>query len=366
MIGFLQEYRNSHKVVATEYDFIFYSEGAPYHQYMADVFESLLAARRYRICYLTSDAKDPVLQRSAEGLEAYFLKATLMFVFPRLRARALLMTMPNLDLHGYKRSPDVGKYVYLFHALVSTHQQYHEQAFDHYDALFCCGPYHEQEARRAEALRGLKPRDLVPYGYPLLERISSERALKGHDECILVAPSWHPEGILSTCIEALLGQLLPLGLPVFIRPHPEFRKREPKKMKSLEMLVKKQALLHLDTSPDVYNRLASTRLLVTDRSGIALEYAFACKRPVLFIDTPPKIYNRNYTALGIEPVEDRLRPELGRSVAAGNLGEVPAAARALMADAGSWDKKMAALEAATVYGPSQKREGVAYLEGLLS
>ncbi|RYY67186.1 MAG: hypothetical protein EOO12_01945 [Chitinophagaceae bacterium] len=365
MIGFLHEYRNSQKVIAREYDFIFYSEGAYYHQYLRAIYEALLQRPELRLCYISSDPADPVLKGAPANVDTYCLKATLMFVFPRLRAKAVILTMPNLDLHGYKRSPMVGKYVYVFHALVSTHQQYHEQAFDRYDSVFCCGRYQEEEIRAAEALRSLPAKDLVPYGYPLLEDLQ-QRSAEGLEPCVLVAPSWHPEGILNTCLEPLLAQLLTLDLAVQIRPHPEFRKREPRKMKALEALVRKTPSLRIDTAPQLYTQLASAQLLVTDRSGIALEYAFARRRPVLFIDTPPKIYNRNYTALGIEPIEDRLRPELGRSVAPGRLGEVPEAARALMADAGSWDKKMAALEAATVYGPSQKREGVAYLEGLLS
>ncbi|RYY40400.1 MAG: hypothetical protein EOO08_04505 [Chitinophagaceae bacterium] len=365
MIGFFHEYRNSQKVVAREYNFIFYSEGAHYHQYLGHLWDALVELKKYSLCYITSDAKDPVLSQQRDGIDVFCLRSTLMFVFPRLRAKAMVLTMPNLGLHGYKRSPKVGKYVYVFHALVSSHQQYHEQAFDHYDALFCCGPYHEAEARKAESLRGFAPRTLVPYGYPLLGAIAQGPVLAG-EKCVLVAPSWHPEGILSTCIEPLLEQLLTLALPVLIRPHPEFRKREPKKMASLEAMIRRNAQLRLDTAPDVLTTLASAELLVTDRSGIALEYAFGRKRPVLFIDTPPKVYNKNFGLVGLEPVEDRLRPQLGVCVSAQKLTEVPSAARFLLTNAEDWREKMAALEAATIYSLDQRVNGIAYLTGLSS
>ncbi|GAB4092200.1 hypothetical protein [Flaviaesturariibacter terrae] len=365
MIGFFQEYRNSKEVIARQYDLIFYSEGAHYHQYLRHLFDAFAGRPGLRLCYISSDAKDPVLQLRREGLDTYFLKATLMFVFPRLRAKAVILTMPNLELHGYKRSPLVGKYVYVFHALVSSQQQYHERAFDHYDALFCCGPYHEAEARKAEVLRALPPRDLVAYGYPLLEDLAGSGP-GAQEPGILLAPSWHPEGILSTCLQPLLEQLLRLGLPIQIRPHPEFRKREPKKMKALERIVAQNSPLQIDNAPKVYPQLAAAALLVTDRSGIALEYAFARKRPVLFIDTPPKVYNRNYTDLGLVPVEDSLRPQLGISVRPDALGAVPEAARGLLADAEAWRTKMAALEAATIYDRSYWQNGIAYLEALLS
>ncbi|RYY88688.1 MAG: hypothetical protein EOO15_08285 [Chitinophagaceae bacterium] len=364
MTGFFQEYRNSKKVVAQEYDFIFYSESAYYHQYFRSIWDALAAQKKFRLCYITSDAKDPMLQTAAEGTDVYFLKATLMFVFQRLRAKAMILTMPNLELHGYKRSPWVGKYVYVFHALVSSHQQYHEQAFDHYDAVFCCGSYHAEEIRAAEALRGLRAKELVPFGYPLLGELRQAQAAS--EPTILLAPSWHPEGILSTCLEPVLLQLQQLSLPVQIRPHPEFRKREPKKMKALEALVRRSARLQIDTTPDLYAQLAAAQLLVTDRSGIALEYAFARRKPVLFVDTPSKIYNRNYTALGIEPIEDRLRSSLGSRVDPQSASAIAGEAKALLEQASGWNEKMAALEAATVYDSSHWMRGIAYLEGLVS
>ena len=364
MIGFFKEYRHSKEVIARSYDLVFYSEGAHYHQYLRHLFDAFAGRPGLRVCYITSDPRDPMLQLRREGLDVYFLRTTLMFVFPRLRAKAMILTMPNLEVHGYKRSPAVGKYVYVFHALVSSHQQYHERAFDHFDTVFCCGRYQEEEIRAAEALRGLPAKDLVPYGYPLLEDLRQQPAAASGQ--ILLAPSWHPQGILNTCLREVLQRLLELGSPVSIRPHPEFLKRNRKDVNMLEGLIAREPLLSLDREPNVLASLAAASLLVTDRSGIALEYAFARRRPVLFVDTPPKVFNRNYTEIAPAPVEDRLRSELGYAVAPDDLQALPAAAALAMDAAADWDKKMAALEAATVYDPSHWRNGIAYLEDLLS
>ena len=43
--------------------------------------------------------------------------------------------------------------------------------------------------------------------------------------------------------------------------------------------------------------------MVSDWSGVAYEFAFALKKPVLFVDTPRKIKNIDYDKIGIEAFE---------------------------------------------------------------
>ncbi|TCJ12019.1 hypothetical protein EPD60_15795 [Flaviaesturariibacter flavus] len=364
MLSFFKEYSDSQKLVAQQYDIVFYTEGAYYFQYLRHLFEAFAGRPGLRIAYISSEKSDPVLNTKIQGLDTWYIRKTLLFVWPRLQAKVLISTMPGIGQHGYKRSPGIGRYVYVFHALVSTHQQYRPGAFRYYDALFCCGPDHEAEAGKEDALEGIPPRDLIAYGYPLLEDLRLKDS--GQEPCILLAPSWHPEGILNTCLKPLLEQLLQLGLPVQVRPHPEFVKRNPKAMKELEAQVRRNPRLSIDRSAEVFTQLAAARLLVTDRSGIALEYAFARRRPVLFVDTPPKVYNPDFGALGLTPTEDRLRPLLGRSVAPGEIEKAASVAATLLAEAASFAPVLEKLEAETVYGPAYWSNGIAYIESCLS
>ena len=67
-------------------------------------------------------------------------------------------------------------------------------------------------------------------------------------------------------------------------------------------------------------------VLITDWSGIAYEYAFRTKRPVVFVDTPMKVINPDWERLGIVPTDISFRNEVGVSVP---LADIPAAGRAV-------------------------------------
>jgi YidC/Oxa1 family membrane protein insertase len=64
-------------------------------------------------------------------------------------------------------------------------------------------------------------------------------------------------------------------------------------------------------------------LLITDWSGVSLEYALGTERPVLFLETTPKIHNERYKELEIEPFEVKVRNEIGQSVSLDKIDEVP-------------------------------------------
>lgn len=63
-------------------------------------------------------------------------------------------------------------------------------------------------------------------------------------------------------------------------------------------------------------------VLITDWSGIALEFAFTTKRPVLFVDTPMKVLNPDYDKIPTKPVDIVLRNIVGKSVDPHELSQV--------------------------------------------
>ena len=58
----------------------------------------------------------------------------------------------------------------------------------------------------------------------------------------------------------------------------------------------------------------SSDLLITDWSGIALEYCFATKRPAMFVNTKLKCMNPNWEKIDCIPTEISLRDQVGVSV----------------------------------------------------
>ena len=360
MFSFLTEYKTAQKIISKHYQIIFYAESRYYFQYFEHLYETFANEGSYKICYLTSDKHDPILKD--KRIESYYLKNMLAGIFPRLRADVMIMTMPDLQNFIYKKSSTVNKYIYVFHALVSTHQQYRAHAFDNYDAIFCTGPQQVQEIRGGEGIYSLKAKELINYGYPLLESLKRKADTnKIHPDKILIAPSWYKEGILNTCILPLVEVLSETEHQIWIRPHPEFIKRNKKQYEQLLNLTRKSNKIFFDTSPSVFAQLADAGDLITDRSGIAFEYAFSTGRPVLFIDTALKIQNAEIKKFTSEPVENSYRSRVGKAI---NTNEVSQAATVLLelkTGRESWQTSIKKAEEEIVFPISYRENGIQYI-----
>jgi hypothetical protein len=351
-MSFFSEYTQVKKLLQQKQQVIFYAESKFYYQYFEHLINDLLNTTNIEICYITSDKNDPLLQQSHSRMKVVLVKWMLGFLFSKMKADVVIMTMPDLDNFLFKRSKDVGCYIYMFHAAVSTHQQYRNRAFFHYDAIFCTGDYQQKEIRRAEEVYRQPAKELIPYGYPLFDAISKKVGAKTEypsPPVILIAPSWFDGCIFDSCLEELLRQLAGLPYHVILRSHPEYEKRKKKEFKNMQRLLKGFTNISIDDQPNVMDRLASTHILITDRSGIAFEFAFGVKRPVLFIDTPLKQVNPDWKELGLEPIENHLRSQLGISVAPGELQHVPGMIVELEERAAGFADKISGLEKILFY-----------------
>ncbi|RYZ15485.1 MAG: hypothetical protein EOP49_53000, partial [Sphingobacteriales bacterium] len=240
-------------------------------------------------------------------------------------------------------------------------------AFDHYDTIFCSGPQQEAELKEAEQREVLPAKTCVHYGYPLLEELKQRSAEKKVVENkVLIAPTWYTEGILNTCILELVNYLSEASKEIWIRPHPEFTKRNPKVFKQLLAKTKGSDAIRFDTSPSVYTHLADAGILVTDRSGIALEYAFARQRPVLFIDTPLKIQNTEVAQFSMEPLENKYRNQLGISVLPTELDKVGETIHQLESSAAGYRTSIRTVEQEVVFMPAHWQNGVDYIMSQLT
>ena len=65
-------------------------------------------------------------------------------------------------------------------------------------------------------------------------------------------------------------------------------------------------------------------ILITDWSGIAYEYAFTTKRPVIFINTPMKVVNPEWEEIGMTPTNITFRDLAGVSIDTDKLDGLPA------------------------------------------
>ena len=311
---------------------VFYSEGSGFYKYLGGFMEYVLNHSDITVHYVTSDFNDRIFDNENERIQKYYIGPVALIQFMMLMdADMVVMTTPDLEKYHLKRSlvrKDI-EYVYLEHAITSFHMTLRKGALDHYDTIFCYGPNHIAEVRQMEALYKLPAKRLVKTGYPLLDDMLSSAngfpSVQNDPKVILIAPSWQKDNILECCLDATVRPLLDLGYRVIVRPHPEFVKRFPEKIKKIraDYANEQNSLFELQTDFSSNETVYTADLVITDWSSIANEFSYATKKPSLFINTPMKIMNPEYTLIEAVPLEISLRDMIGKSVDVDRLDTLP-------------------------------------------
>jgi YidC/Oxa1 family membrane protein insertase len=131
---------------------------------------------------------------------------------------------------------------------------------------------------------------------------------------ILLAPSWGKNGLFETIIEDLLDVLLNSKCNVILRPHPMTLKLSKKKISSIKKLFSSNPNFKLELNLSNFDSLLFSDIMITDWSGVALEFAFAFEKPILYIDVPKKIRNPDYKDIPQIPIEESIREKIGKII----------------------------------------------------
>jgi len=367
-------YRFFWRTPNAEKKIVFFSEHQSYYPYFEGIIDKLINEYKRTLCYITSSSDDPILQKYEPKIKTFYLYKLLPILMTFVSCNVFIMTMTNLNQFYLKRSIKPVHYVYVFHSLVSTHMIYRYGAFDHYDSILCTGPYHVREIRKHEKLNDLSEKKLVEAGYYRLERVyeayrkySLNKSSSTTKQTILVAPSWGADNVLESCGEHLVELLLLEGYEVIVRPHPETVKRSPDIIALFASKFGSNLNFTLETSIATDDSMLKADVLISDYSGISLEYAFGTGQPVLFLDVPTKINNRKYKELGIEPLELSIRQEIGIIVSLKNLETVPRVISKLIANKATYKKRIEKLRNHYVYAFGHSSDvGAKYIIDLIS
>jgi len=239
----------------------------------------------------------------------------------------VVLTMMDLDNLQLKKSINPVHYIYLFHSLGSTHMVDHANSYDAYDSLFCVGPHHVAELRKRESIANLPARNLFEYGHPRLENLlaaaSRPSDVHGGPPVVLIAPTWGDDSIFNTCGDELTGLLLDAGYHVIVRPHYQTLTLTPDVIKQLQARYGDHEHFEYQDRMGESDTLFRSDILISDWSAMAIEYALALAKPVLFVDLPRRVRNPDWKELGIEPLEASFRKLAGDIVSPQNLAEVP-------------------------------------------
>ncbi len=347
------DYKRFFKIVNKH--FVIYSERSGFYKYYeALITELKKRAKNMTIHYVTSDPDDAIfrLAETDTTIKPYYIgQKKLITLMMRMDADIVAMTTPDLDNYYIKRSlvrKDV-EYIYVPHDMMSVHMGFRKAALDHFDTIFCTGEHVAREVRKTEEVYSLPEKTFVKFGYPLEEKL--EKAYEDMDKTphakreILIGPSWQEDNLLDSCVDTLIEQLMCEENHIIVRPHPEYVKRYPEKIK---LLTEKYAgvpdekltfELDFTTNKSTY----SSDLLITDWSAIAYEFCFSTKKPVLFVNTKMKMENPEWEKLGLTPAEIYLRDKVGVALEKSELDRTKTVADELMSSGEKYKEKITAL-----------------------
>jgi len=255
--------------------------------------------------YIENKKNKPILIISFEkiknkfnrNIQIYIFKTNFFreLIFLTLKLKYLYSSTPDLDNTIFKKTKfSRCKYIYIQHSPVSLNLIYRENAFDNFDAIQTISKFQNKEIKEIIKMRGLNLK-VFKSKYRFIEKnINHQSLYKKYD--LLIAPSWNTNFYKLNCHKILHEQLTKQLISYKLRPHPmSIKKKEISKeeIEKFGIALDKSKLINLN----------EFNFLISDWSGIFIEYALVNKKKSFLINTPKKNNNykyQNYTNLPIE------------------------------------------------------------------
>ena len=332
--GFSEEWKELkkfEKLTDKERSIVFYAENEASMNHFRLLISELTEEKNLQICYVTSVKNDPIFSSKNKNILPFYIGdgTTRTKFFLTLKAKILIMDMPDLQTFHIKRSKVYPvHYVYIFHSMFSTHSYLRKGALDNYDTIFCVGKHHEKEIRMAEKRYGLKEKNLIKYGFGRLDTLLQEKqkfqnTYTGDKNLILITPTYGEKNLLQICGNELIEILLKANFTVMLRPHYRIFKDSKKLIDSIIKNFGNHPNFILEKGIIPSDKFHNSKCMISDWSGISLEYAFTFERPVILIDLPKKNLNPNSGDIPMEPIEISIREKIGHVVSPNNLEKIP-------------------------------------------
>ena len=271
--------------------YLFFSENKKYQKYSYLLVETLAKKYPGEVYYVSSDVDDKIKNPGVENI--FIGKGRLMVMFFQIiRAEKMFLTLTDLNNNVVKKTKNVDKYIYYFHAPVSTTKIYRATAFDNYDIILCNGDYHLDEIRKRESIKKIPKKKLIKTGYFYFDYLKNKINTKIDANEILIAPSWNynQKDFINENLEEIIQFVLNKGHVVKFRPHPESFKRSMLTINHFKKKFSNEKFILDETSENI-NSMENAKCIITDSSGIAIEFILLRKKPALYFENNDKIHN---------------------------------------------------------------------------
>lgn len=271
---------------------VFFSENNNYSYFFKAVIDGLIL-EGIKITLVTADKNDIFLKYNNPNLKIICIPnfVILQYFFSGLKCKNLILTMPDLGNGIINKSPFCEKYIYIFHSLISINVAYKEKSFNNYDIFFSPTSIHTREIQRKF---NNSNKNIIEIGYPKIEELKKELINIEQMDNILIAPTWGNDSALySKELINIIEQLIKNKINIVFRPHPMSFKKDKKKIEEILSRFKWYKNFKLNNDKDNNRVILSSRVLITDWSGAAMEFSLAKEKPSLFIDTNQRIRNNS-------------------------------------------------------------------------
>ena len=312
IIEFFRLYGTITKFTNVNYKIVIYSENKIYQKYSKILLENLIKRFPNQILYASSDKNDFIGNDNIKNL--YIGKTySLQYFFSKIKSENLLTTTIDLGNNLLKKTNNIKNYIYFFHSPVSTTKVYTTAAFDNYDTILCIGDFQKDEIQKRENIQKINSKKLIECGYFYFDYLIGKHKDNSINDEILIAPSWNynEKNFINENFDQIIESLLKKNNIVKFRPHPEHFKRSKNFINYLEKKHSSKNFI-LDKDIENFDSMQKAKCLITDNSGIAIEYTLIFKRPVFYYKSLDKIHNKeieNYKDLF--NLEDHLKKQFG-------------------------------------------------------
>ncbi len=348
------DYKRFFKVINKH--LVFYSESNGFYKYFKDIIEYILDNTNITIHYITSDFNDNIFKLEKENpqIKAYYIDdKRLITLMMKMDADVVVMTMPDLENYHIKRSyirKDI-EYIFIQHGMDSCNMTMRNKSMNAFDTVFVTGPHQYEEVEKTFKLYNLENRKIIKWGYCLLDDMLKEYEKNKQNnpvKKILIAPSWQKDNIIDLCLDDILEVLKDKNYEVIVRPHPQHvRHMKDKFIKMQEDYLGSNISVEIDFSKN--DTVFNADILITDWSGIAYEYAFTTKKPVIFIDTPMKVMNPSYKDIDVPPFNIWIREKIGALVKLEDIKSIDKVIESMLKNPQKYQKEISDLTNKYVY-----------------
>ena len=350
-----EDYKKFFKIVNKH--LVFYSESNGFYKYYKGIIDYLLENTNLVIHYITSDYNDNIfkMEKENKNIKAYYIEEKkLITLMMKMDADVVVMTMPDIDNFHIKRSyvrKDI-EYIFIPHSMDSLNMTMRKGSMDHYDTVFSTGKNQTEEIEELNKVYDIKDRKIFKWGYTLLDDMIEnyeKNKSKNENTTVLIAPSWQKDNIVDVCLDKILESLKGKNYNVVVRPHPQHVRHMKDKFEKMKEEYKNDKNIEIQTDFSSNKTVFDADLMITDWSGIAYEYAYTTKKPVLFVDTPMKIMNPEYKKISVEPINIWSRKELGEIVSIEDCNQIDKVVEKMLKDREKYSSKISKLVDEYVY-----------------